>query len=215
MGRHRYCELPFCNGVIKGTRLNRNKRRCDNDRNIHLHHVISDNVKKIMRYIESREEFTVNDVTRDLFKNILDKNQKGSMYRLFQAMVREDYLKENGKREGLKLYLYRGKFGPRFKDSSSEETNEDTESTQTTTSRVKKLQPSSEVQIADPARAEPIKFEQLIAKLKEFVHMKNGAWDHNDWLWLINRSDIKEFGQSDHQLGTLLEAEKSKYWNNR
>ncbi|NCB40409.1 MAG: hypothetical protein EOM80_16740, partial [Erysipelotrichia bacterium] len=105
MGRKRTCELPFCKGVVEGTR---NKRRCDQDRNIHLHQVISKNVKKIMKYVEGCEDFTANDVNRDLFKSKLDKNEKGSMYRLFQAMVREAYLLERGKRGGLKVYSFSG-----------------------------------------------------------------------------------------------------------
>ena len=51
-----------------------------------------------MKYVEGCEDFTANDVNRDLFKSKLDKNEKGSMYRLFQAMVREGYLLERGKR---------------------------------------------------------------------------------------------------------------------
>ena len=101
MGRKRTCELPFCHGVVEGTK---NKRRCDNDRNIHLHQIISKSVRRIMRYLENHGEVTANDVNHDLFKGELDKNEKGSMYRLFQAMVRENYLVECGKRDGLKVY---------------------------------------------------------------------------------------------------------------
>lgn len=101
MGRKRTCELPFCKGVVEGTR---NKRRCDNDRNIHLHQIISKNVKKIMKFIEGVDVFTANDVNKAFFKNKLDKNEKGSMYRLFQAMVREGYILEKGKTAGLKAY---------------------------------------------------------------------------------------------------------------
>ena len=101
MGRKRTCELPFCHGVVEGTK---NKRRCDNDRNIHLHQIISKSVRRIMRYLENHGEVTANDVNHDLFKGELDKNEKGSMYRLFQAMVREKYLVECGKKDGLKVY---------------------------------------------------------------------------------------------------------------
>ena len=101
VGRKRTCELPFCHGVVEGTK---NKRRCDNDRNIHLHQIISKSVKRIMRYLENHSEVTANDVNHDLFKGELDKNEKGSMYRLFQAMVREKYLVECGKKDGLKVY---------------------------------------------------------------------------------------------------------------
>ena len=123
MGRKRTCELPFCKGVVEGTR---NKKRCDNDRNIHLHQVISKNVKKIMKYIEGRNFFTANDVNLDLFKGKLDKNEKGSMYRLFQAMVREQYIKVTSeKRNGLNLYAINSKEEPKVEPAvklSPEET---------------------------------------------------------------------------------------------
>ncbi|HEY9069568.1 MAG TPA: hypothetical protein VIV61_04885 [Candidatus Ozemobacteraceae bacterium] len=188
MGRKRTCELPFCKGVVEGTR---NKRRCDNDRNIHLHQVISKNVKKIMRYIETRDDLTANDVNRDLFKNRLDKNEKGSMYRLFQAMVREEYLIELGKREGLKVYAYHAR-----------------------APRVTSLEEPAQL---PAAQAEPplTPREMLIGKLREFVHLKNGTWNHDDWLWLINRQDIRETGASESEIGSLLESEKARYWLNR
>lgn len=188
MGRKRTCELPFCKGVVEGTR---NKRRCDNDRNIHLHQVISKNVKKIMRYIEVRDDFTANDVNRDLFKNRLDKNEKGSMYRLFQAMVREEYLIELGKREGLKVYAFHGRAGraiPAEEPSS--------------------VQPVAVSQPLTPR-------ELLIGKLREFVHMKHGTWNHDDWLWLVNRQDVRDLGIPEHDLGALLEEEKARYWLHR
>ncbi|HOY66282.1 MAG TPA: hypothetical protein PLP29_05285 [Candidatus Ozemobacteraceae bacterium] len=188
MGRKRTCELPFCKGVVEGTR---NKRRCDNDRNIHLHQVISKNVKKIMRYIEQRDDLTANDVNRDLFKNRLDKNEKGSMYRLFQAMVREEYLIELGKREGLKVYAFHGR-APRL----------------TAQEEVVQL-PAAQSQAPLTPR------EMLIGKLREFVHMKNGTWNHDDWLWLINRQDIRETGASEAEIGSVLESEKARYWLNR
>lgn len=192
MGRKRTCELPFCQGAVEGTR---NKRRCDNDRNIHLHQVISKNVKKIMRYIENHEDFTANDVNRDLFKNRLDKNEKGSMYRLFQAMVREGYLTERGKREGLKVYAYAG----RPADSAT---------------------PAVPPASTAPAPVAPVVHEPpplspreiLLGKLREFVYMKNGSWNHDDWLWLINRPDIREFGLADADIGLMLEEEKARYW---
>ncbi len=188
MGRKRTCELPFCKGLVEGTR---NKRRCDNDRNIHLHQVISKNVKKIMRYIETREDLTANDVNRDLFKNRLDKNEKGSMYRLFQAMVREGYLGEKGKREGLKVYTFNG-----TPDQKDFEIISET---------------SAHVEPPPPLAPREI----LRGKLREFVHLKNGSWNHDDWLWLVNRPDIREFNLSDPEIGALLEEEKSRFWSNR
>lgn len=190
MGRKRTCELPFCKGVVEGTR---NKRRCDKDRNIHLHQVISKNVKKIMKYLEGCEDFTANDVNRDLFKTRLDKNEKGSMYRLFQAMVREGYLLERGKRGGLKVYAYSGASTP---------------------------QQEAHVEAEKPA---PVKVEKprlspeeiLLGKLREFVHMKSGQWNHDDWMWLINRPDIKEFGISEADIGRIIEDEKARYWLQR
>lgn len=184
MGRKRTCELPFCKGVVEGTR---NKRRCDNDRNIHLHQIISKNVKKIMRYIESRGELTANDVNRDLFKNRLDKNEKGSMYRLFQAMVREAYLVERGKKDGLKVYAY----SPQKDEPEINETK------------------------PIPAQPKPDVRRIMIEKLWEFVNMKCGYWNHDDWLWLINRPDIRELGFPDHEIGNLLEQEKSRYWSQK
>lgn len=190
MGRKRTCELPFCKGVVEGTR---NKRRCDKDRNIHLHQVISKNVKKIMKYLEGCEDFTANDVNRDLFKTRLDKNEKGSMYRLFQAMVREGYLLERGKRGGLKVYAYSGVSAPQ-----------------------------AEAHV-EPEKPAPVKVEKprlspeevLLGKLREFVHMKSGQWNHDDWMWLINRPDIKEFGISESDIGRIVEDEKARYWLQR
>ncbi|NLI77962.1 MAG: hypothetical protein GX442_16175 [Candidatus Riflebacteria bacterium] len=190
MGRKRTCELPFCKGVVEGTR---NKRRCDNDRNIHLHQVISKNVKKIMRYIENHEDFTANDVNRDLFKNRLDKNEKGSMYRMFQAMVREGYLTEHGKREGLKVYACAERGATRFENEGADDG------------------PAP----VTPAGHEPPPLsprEILVGKLREFVYMKNGSWNHDDWMWLVNRPDIREFGASDNEIGLMLEEEKARYW---
>lgn len=190
MGRKRTCELPFCKGVVEGTR---NKRRCDKDRNIHLHQVISKNVKKIMKYLEGCEDFTANDVNRDLFKAKLDKNEKGSMYRLFQAMVREGYLLERGKRGGLKVYSFAG-------------TSVD----------------QHEIHV-EPEKPAPVKAERprlspedvLLGKLREFVHVKSGQWNHDDWVWLINRPDIREFGISEADIGRIIEEEKARYWLHR
>ncbi len=193
MGRKRTCELPFCKGVVEGTR---NKRRCDNDRNIHLHQVISKNVKKIMRYIENHEDFTANDVNRDLFKNRLDKNEKGSMYRMFQAMVREGYLTEHGKREGLKVYACAERMASRLEGEGADEG-------------------PAPAAPAAPVSHEPPPLsprEILIGKLREFVYMKNGSWNHDDWMWLVNRPDIREFGASDNEIGLMLEEEKARYW---
>ena len=194
MGRKRTCELAFCKGVVEGTR---NKRRCDNDRNIHLHQVISKNVKKIMRYIENHEDFTANDVNRDLFKNRLDKNEKGSMYRMFQAMVREEYLGERGKREGLKVYAFAGRTSSRESPSAP--------ATASATAPAPATGP-----LPEPVPLSPR--EILLGKLREFVYIKNGSWNHDDWLWLVHRPDIREFGASAAELGLLLEEEKVRYW---
>lgn len=190
MGRKRTCELPFCKGVVEGTR---NKRRCDLDRNIHLHQVISKNVKKIMKYVEGCEDFTANDVNRDLFKSKLDKNEKGSMYRLFQAMVREGYLLEKGKRGGLKVYSFAG--GELVVDEQPVEVKEPVKS------------------VVERQRLSPE--EILLGKLREFVHTKSGQWHHDDWVWLVNRPDIKEFGISESDIGRILEEEKARYWLQR
>ena len=206
MGRKRTCELPFCHGVVEGTR---NKRRCDQDRNIHLHQVISKNVRKIMRYVEGCQDFTANDVNRDLFKGKLDKNEKGSMYRLFQAMVREAYLIEQGKREGLKVYAcqnFSGKSGSEPETVSSEYHAPAVVSQEDPVAPVAlPLQPSTPLNPKD----------RIAGKLREFVHMKNGQWNHDDWLWLINRPDIIEFGFKQEEIGLILESEKNRYWANR
>lgn len=187
MGRKRTCELPFCKGVVEGTR---NKRRCDKDRNIHLHQVISKNVRKIMKYVEAREDLTANDVNRDLFKAKLDKNEKGSMYRLFQAMVREGYLLEKGKRGGLKVYSFSGSVCPE--------------------------ESKSPVVVEEVVKDKPLSPEEvLLGKVREFVHLKSGQWGHEDWLWLVSRTDIKEFGVSETDLGRILEEEKIRYWVQR
>ena len=186
MGRKRTCELPFCKGVVEGTR---NKRRCDKDRNIHLHQIISKNVRKIMRYVEGKDDFTANDVNRDLFKGKLDKNEKGSMYRLFQAMVRENYLLEKGKRGGLKVYSHAEQPAKEKKPAPVKEKK-------TVVSPKPKLSPE----------------EILRSKINEFVHHKSGQWNHDDWLWLVNREDIRQFGVSDSIIGQLLEEAKAQYW---
>ena len=200
MGRKRTCELPFCHGIVEGTK---NKRRCDNDRNIHLHQIISKSVRRIMRYLENHGEVTANDVNRDLFKGELDKNEKCSMYRLFQAMVREKYLVECDKCEGLKVY--------KCTKSSKTSDNAGAESVS-----------SSEVVEQKVVIPEPIIIERkltpeelLLGKLREFVHMKGGQWNHDDWVWLLNRPDIKEFGLSDDDIGRILEEEKARYWLQR
>lgn len=196
MGRKRTCELPFCKGVVEGTR---NKRRCDKDRNIHLHQVISKNVRKIMKYIESKEDLTANDVNRDLFKSKLDKNEKGSMYRLFQAMVREGYLLEKGKRGGLKVYSFSG---------SHSVDDEKVEEIVAPVAVTAKAEPAAKPRMLSPE-------EVLLGKLREFVYSKSGQWNHDDWLWLINRGDIREFGISDADIGRILEEEKNRYWLQR
>lgn len=146
-----------------------------------------------MKYLEGCEDFTANDVNRDLFKTRLDKNEKGSMYRLFQAMVREGYLLERGKRGGLKVYAYSGASTPQSEAP------------------------------AEPEKPTPIKVEKprlspeevLLGKLREFVHTKSGQWNHDDWMWLINRPDIKEFGISEADIGRIIEEEKARYWLQR
>ena len=187
----RNCELPFCTGVVEGTR---NKRRCDNDRNIHLHRVISQNVNKIMRFIESRDTFTANDVNSALFNSKLDKNEKGSMYRLFQAMIREQYVVENGKKDGLKEYKCvgnsRAKLKPRRSQAEQHEAINESLVVEDT------LTPQ----------------EKLVAKLREFVYTQNGQWNHNDWLTLIGRDDVKSLGIADDEIGRVLENEKTKFW---
>ncbi|MFZ2957345.1 MAG: hypothetical protein WA705_10685 [Candidatus Ozemobacteraceae bacterium] len=268
MGRKRYCELPFCKGVVEGTR---NKRRCDNDRNIHLHQVISKSVRKIMKYVQGHDEFTANNVARDLFKNKLDKNEKGSMYRLFQAMVRENYLLERGKREGLKVYAFSGTVRSKSEDDLVDELGEDLEtdhgllvpaenetdvhhltvagdtagelrgSANVGAPRGGDADPlsrgrSSGVSLtpASPFVGKPVIVESiavtapipevssplsrqdlLLGKLREFVYQKNGHWDHDDWLWLINRPDIREFGEPESEVGRLLEEEKIRFWTRR
>ncbi len=198
MGRKRTCELPFCKGVVEGTR---NKRRCDKDRNIHLHQVISRNVRKIMKYIESKEDLTANDVNRDLFKSKLDKNEKGSMYRLFQAMVREGYLLEKGKRGGLKVYSFSGTHSV------------DDEMVEETAAAPQFAEPQQAPVAQKPRQLSPE--EILLGKLREFVHLKSGQWNHEDWLWLINRQDIREYGLSESDIGRILEEEKTRYWVQR
>ena len=202
MGRKRTCELPFCHGVVEGTK---NKRRCDNDRNIHLHQIISKSVRRIMRYLENHGEVTANDVNHDLFKGELDKNEKGSMYRLFQAMVRENYLVECGKRDGLKVYSC-------TKNNNKIEANLEE----------KEPEVVNEQQIPVEQQPAPIVIERrlspeeiLLGKLREFVHMKSGQWNHEDWIWLLNRPDIREFGMSENDIGRLLEEEKARYWLQR
>ena len=201
MGRKRTCELPFCHGVVEGTK---NKRRCDNDRNIHLHQIISKSVRRIMRYLENHGEVTANDVNHDLFKGELDKNEKGSMYRLFQAMVRENYLVECGKRDGLKVYSC-------TKNNKPEAASEEKES-----EVVDEPASQPEVQPAPVVIERRLSPEEiLLGKLREFVHMKSGQWNHEDWIWLLNRPDIREFGMSENDIGRLLEEEKARYWLQR
>lgn len=197
MGRKRTCELPFCHGIVEGTK---NKRRCDNDRNIHLHQVISKSVRRIMRYLENHDEVTANDVNQDLFKGGLDKNEKGSMYRLFQAMVRENYLVECGKRDGLKVY--RCTKNSNFASDESEEKSDEKEELE------EEVLPPAPVIIERRLSPEEI----LLGKLREFVYMKKGQWNHEDWIWLLNRPDIREFGMSEQDIGRLLEEEKSRFW---
>lgn len=198
MGRKRTCELPFCHGVVEGTK---NKRRCDADRNIHLHQVISKSVRRIMRYLENHDDITANDVNRDLFKGELDKNEKGSMYRLFQAMVRENYLVEHGKRDGLKVY----------RCTKNAKTGKALVATSEDKEKIPEIISQPPVLIEKRLSPEEI----LLGKLKEFVYMKGGQWNHEDWVWLLNRPDIKEFGMSEVDIGRLLEEEKARYWLQR
>jgi hypothetical protein len=199
VGRKRTCELPFCHGVVEGTK---NKRRCDNDRNIHLHQIISKSVRRIMRYLENHGEVTANDVNHDLFKGELDKNEKGSMYRLFQAMVRENYLVECGKKDGLKVYC--------CTKNNKPENIEEKEEVPEVEEQPQESQPAP---IVIERRLSPE--EILLGKLREFVHMKSGQWNHEDWVWLLNRPDIREFGMSENDIGRLLEEEKARYWLQR
>ena len=207
MGRKRTCELPFCHGVVEGTK---NKRRCDNDRNIHLHEIISKSVRRIMRYLENHGDVTANDVNQDLFKGELDKNQKGSMYRLFQAMVREKYLVERGKRDGLKLYCCTKNHNP---EAVEEAETEDVVEEKTTSKAEENKTVVHPAPISLEHRLSPE--EILLGKLREFVFMKSGQWNHEDWIWLLNRPDIREFGMSEADIGRLLEEEKARYWLQR
>ncbi|MEW6712541.1 MAG: hypothetical protein AB1403_22175 [Candidatus Riflebacteria bacterium] len=152
-----------------------------------------------MKYIESKEDLTANDVNRDLFKSKLDKNEKGSMYRLFQAMVREGYLLEKGKRGGLKVYSFSGSHS--VDDEMAEETMTAPQEPQQIPAAPKTRQLSPE--------------EILLGKLREFVHQRSGQWNHEDWLWLINRQDIREYGLSEADIGRILEEEKTRYWVQR
>ena len=254
MGRKRTCELPFCNGIVQGTH---NKRRCDNDRNIHLHKIISENVKRIMRYIETHDEFTANDVNQALFKNVLDKNEKGSMYRLFQAMIREKYIIDKGKKAGLKIYslsdemkakkanrkrstiksaeipetdtsnIEESNIESQLEEAESNESLEDLQKIDEPSLPAKDIKTDSDVSEPYPAENETKKEEPdipevklspeeiLIGKLKEYVYSKNGQWNHYDWMELINRPDIKEFGLSDEDIGRILEEQKTQYWTQR
>lgn len=152
-----------------------------------------------MKYIESKEDLTANDVNRDLFKSKLDKNEKGSMYRLFQAMVREGYLLEKGKRGGLKVYSFSG---------SHSVDDEKVEEIVAPVAVTAKAEPAAKPRMLSPE-------EVLLGKLREFVYSKSGQWNHDDWLWLINRGDIREFGISDADIGRILEEEKNRYWLQR
>lgn len=231
MGRKRTCELPFCKGIVEGTS---NKRRCDNDRNIHLHQIISDNVKRIMRYIESHDDFTANDVNHALFKDALDKNEKGSMYRLFQAMIREKYIIDKGKRAGLKVYSFsptmraqKAKASERralakaqrlaemqnIEDTENikEENIEELDKIEENTTELEVLDEAPE-QIEEPQISPE---EKLLELLKEFVYNQKGQWNHYDWLELIKRPEIKEFGKSEEEIGGILEEQKAIYWAER
>ncbi len=146
-----------------------------------------------MKYVEGCEDFTANDVNRDLFKSKLDKNEKGSMYRLFQAMVREGYLLERGKRGGLKVYAC----SPNSLENSEEHVH--TEHVAAPVVFERRLSPQ----------------EILLGKLREFVHQKSGQWNHDDWVWLLNRPDIKEYGLSESDIGRILEEEKARFWLQR
>lgn len=233
MGRKRTCELPFCKGIVEGTH---NKRRCDNDKNIHLHLIISDNVKRIMRYIESHDDFTANDVNMALFKNELDKNEKGSMYRLFQAMIREKYIVDKGKKAGLKVYsfspelkLKKAKAAQKRAENRAkrlaEQQNEIDEieeindsAIENESESVQELSKLDEAPVAqEPVNEEPeiSPEEHLLSILKEFVYKQKGQWNHYDWLELIKRQDIKDFGKSEEEIGTILEEQKAIYWAQR
>jgi hypothetical protein len=149
-----------------------------------------------MKYVEGCEDFTANDVNRDLFKSKLDKNEKGSMYRLFQAMVREGYLLERGKRGGLKVYAC----SPAHDMESDESVSMPAEA-------------AAVAPVVEQRRLSPE--EILLGKLREFVHLKSGQWNHDDWVWLLSRPDIKEFGISETDIGRILEEEKARFWLQR
>ena len=157
-----------------------------------------------MRYLENHGEVTANDVNHDLFKGELDKNEKGSMYRLFQAMVRENYLVECGKRDGLKVYCC-------TKNNKTDNSIEEKESQ--SVEEPEKQSDNQPAPIVIERRLSPE--EILLGKLREFVHMKSGQWNHEDWIWLLNRPDIREFGMSENDIGRLLEEEKARYWLQR
>lgn len=166
-----------------------------------------------MRHIEGLADFTANDVNKALFKDKLDKNEKGSMYRLFQAMIREGYITEHGKRGGLKVYSVAEQV--KAKKTKISETNNSTEPIADKIS----AEPPKAVAIVAPTPVPPqpampkMSPEQiLLGKLKEFVYLKNGQWNHPDWIELINRPDIKEFGLSEEDIGRILEEEKTGYW---
>ncbi len=162
-----------------------------------------------MRYVEGFQDFTANDVNRDLFKGKLDKNEKGSMYRLFQAMVREGYLLEKGKREGLKVYGC-----SRVSVlSNPENIPVEPERTGEVSSAQHQEMNTAHLNVEPPKVVSPK--EILTGKLREFVHMKRGAWNHEDWIWLINRPDIQEFHFPQEEIGALLEVEKANFWANR
>ncbi len=207
----RTCELPFCSGVVEGSR---NKHRCDNDRNIHLHQIISKNVKKIMRFIESRGSFTANEVNRELFRGRLDKNEKGSMYRLFQAMVREKYLVEGGMADGLKIYQHNAKGQPRRRGRPSKASARANAPAVAPAPSVDERAPQ-ELASTPPRAPELSSVDVLRGKLKEFVYTKGGTWNHDDWLWLIHRPDIQSLGASHEEIGRMLEDEKARYWAQR
>ena len=236
MGRKRTCELPFCKGIVEGTS---NKRRCDNDRNIHLHQIISDNVKRIMRYIESHDDFTANDVNHALFKDALDKNEKGSMYRLFQAMIREKYIIDKGKRAGLKIYSFSPTMRAQKAKASEkralakaqrlaekqyieeninelDQIEENTKELEILDEAPEKIEERQEETHTEPQKEPQLSpEEQLLALLKEFVYNQKGQWNHYDWLELIRRQDIKSFGKSEEEIGTILEEQKAIYWAQR
>ncbi|MFC1746575.1 hypothetical protein ACFL35_21465 [Candidatus Riflebacteria bacterium] len=195
----RWCSLPFCRGLVLG---NRNKKRCEEDRNIHLHQVISKPVKKIMAFIEKKKEFSAQDINEKLFRGHLDKNDKGSLYRLLQAMIRENYCKPMGKsKENIKLYKFNNSFRPRPKKPVGEDVRE-----------AKKLVKKTK---ASPKRTTSkkgiVSISEIRNVLAQFIYHHEGHYNHAQWLELLRHKVIKASKLSEPEIGSMLETEKAKF----